>query len=97
MDTQQRNVMFYFDSPEKLKDFDSFRVKAIYTSHMESESQRSAEKPAWYSVIGHLRPEVQFEYPEFPVADFPHESYARTFAAMCEKCVHDGQAYGLTG
>lgn len=87
MSTQHKPVMFYFERLEQIRDFDSFRVKAVFESHRETENADG--KPAWYSVIGHIRPGVQFEYPEFPVADFPCESYAKIFAAMCEQYVQD--------
>jgi|TARA_R110002072_G_scaffold288061_2_gene454080 hypothetical protein len=92
--TQPKMTMFYFDSLEKIRDYDSFRVKAVYLSH--SEPQRNDTRPNFYSVIGHLRPGVQFQYPEFPVADFPCESYARMFAELCEQYIKDFPAMSQT-
>lgn len=56
--TQPKMTMFYFDSLEKIRDYDSFRVKAVYLSH--SEPQRNDGRPNFYSVIGHLRPVFNF-------------------------------------
>ncbi len=92
--TQPRMTMFYFDSLEKICDYDSFRVKPVYLSH--TETQRKDGRPTFYSVIGHIRPGFQFEYPEFPVADFPSESYARMFAELCEQYIKDVQALSQT-
>ena len=41
--TQPKMTMFYFDSLEKIRDYDSFRVKAVYLSH--SEPQRNDGRP----------------------------------------------------
>lgn len=92
--SQPKVTMFYFDSLEKIRDYDSFRVKAVYLSHMEAE--RNGGRPNFYSVIGHVRPDVQFEYPEFPVADFPSEGYAKMFAELCEQYIKDVQAMSQT-
>jgi hypothetical protein len=73
--------MFYFDSLEKLRDFDSFRVEAVNVFHDKKET---GPTPAWYSVIGQIRPDIQFQYSEFPAADFPHERHATLFAELCE-------------
>src|SRR5690554_7065072 len=51
--TRPKMTMFYFDSLDKIRDYDSFRVKAVYLSH--SETQRNDGRPNFYSVIGHFR------------------------------------------
>lgn len=93
MNTQPKPVMFYFERLEQMRDFGSFRVEAVFETHKEAE--QSGRKPAWYSVIGQFRPDVQFQYPEFPVADFPCENYAKLFAEMCEQYITD-QAIAMT-
>ena len=92
--TRPKMTMFYFDSLDKIRDYDSFRVKAVYLSH--SETQRNDGRPNFYSVIGHFRPGVQFQYPEFPVADFPSDGYALMFAVLCEQFIKDVPAMSQT-
>jgi len=84
MNTQPNSVMFYFDSLEKLRDFESFRVEAVNVSHDKKET---GPTPTWYSVIGQIRPDIQFQYSEFPAADFPNERHAKLFAERCEHYV----------
>ena len=82
MNTQPNSVMFYFDSLEKLRDFESFRVEAANVFHDPKEKY-----PTRYSVIGKIRSDIQFPYPEFLVADVDNESYAKLFADLCEQYI----------
>lgn len=82
MNTQPNSVMFYFDNLEKLRDFDSSRIESAKVSFSGKRDDIT-----WYSIIGRIRTDVQFQYPEFLVADVDNESYAKLFAGLCEQYI----------
>jgi hypothetical protein len=84
MNTQPKSVMFYFDSLQRLRDFDSFRIEPAKVSFYGRRDDIT-----WYSIIGKIRSDIEFPYPEFLVADVASEDYAKLFAELCEQYVNN--------
>lgn len=78
-------TLFYFNDVAQLLDFESFEVKPVSDSH--SEPVKADESPEFWSVIGTLKEEKAklIHGRQFPVADFPSETYAGLFAKLCEQ------------